>query len=203
MKINFENVRLERTIFTIDQLKTQRLPEIVFMGRSNVGKSSLINSLLNKKNLAKVSQTPGKTRSLNFYIVDEKFYLVDLPGFGYASTSKEDSFRFSKLIQDYFRLSKKIIMVCHLMDSRVPFTKLDEIARDYVGNLQLPYCILFTKVDKLNQSEKSKLKNLAYQFMSQTGSEFFFYSSKSGEGKKELQSFIIKTVMESQERENW
>lgn len=203
MKINFENVRLERTIFSLDQFKTQNLPEIVFMGRSNVGKSSLINSLLNKKNLAKVSQTPGKTRSLNFYVIDEKFYLVDLPGFGYASTSKEDSFRFSKLIQDYFSLRKKIILVCHLMDSRIPFTPLDEIAKDYVMNLQLPYCILFTKVDKLNQSEKSKLRNKANAFMSQTGINFFFYSVKSGEGKRELQNFLVKKVIESQERQDW
>jgi GTP-binding protein len=197
MKINFENVRLERTVFTRDQLKTQNLPEIVFMGRSNVGKSSLINTLLNKKNLAKVSQTPGKTRSLNFYVVDEKFYLVDLPGFGYASTSKEESFRFSQLIQDYFNLSKKIFLVFHLMDSRVPFTKLDEIARDYVLNLQLPYCILFTKVDKLNQSEKSKLKKLAEQMLN--NSDFFFFSSKTGEGKKELQSFILKKLIQIRE----
>jgi GTP-binding protein len=197
MKINFENVRLERTVFTLDQLKTQNLPEIVFMGRSNVGKSSLINTLLNKKNLAKVSQTPGKTRSLNFYVVDEKFYLVDLPGFGYASTSKEDSFRFSQLIQDYFNLSKKICLVFHLMDSRVPFTKLDEIARDYVLNLQLPYCILFTKVDKLNQSEKSKLKKLAEQMLN--NSDFFFFSSKTGEGKKEVQSFILKKLIQIRE----
>lgn len=201
MKINFENVRLERTVYTLEQLKTQNLPEIVFMGRSNVGKSSLINFLLNKKNLAKVSQTPGKTRSINFYIVDEKFYLVDLPGFGYASTSKEESFRFSKLIQDYFRLSNKIILVCHLMDSRVPFTKLDEIARDYVVNLGLSYCILFTKVDKLNQSEKSKLKNKATELIGEFKSDYFFISAKSGEGKKELQSFIVKKIIESKERE--
>lgn len=201
MKINFENVRLERTVYTLEQLKTQNFPEIVFMGRSNVGKSSLINFLLNKKNLAKVSQTPGKTRSINFYIVDEKFYLVDLPGFGYASTSKEESFRFSKLIQDYFRLSNKIILVCHLMDSRVPFTKLDEIARDYVVNLGLSYCILFTKVDKLNQSEKSKLKNKATELVGEFKSDYFFISAKSGEGKKELQSFIVKKIIESKERE--
>lgn len=201
MKINFENVRLERTVFTLEQLKTQKLPEIVFMGRSNVGKSSLINFLLNKKNLAKVSQTPGKTRSINFFVVDEKFYLVDLPGFGYASTSKEESFRFSKLIQDYFRLSTKIILVCHLMDSRVPFTKLDEIARDYVVNLGLSYCILFTKVDKLNQSEKSKLKNLATELVGEFKSDYFFISAKSGEGKKELQSFLVKKIIESKERE--
>lgn len=201
MKINFENVRLERTVYTLEQLKTQNLPEIVFMGRSNVGKSSLINFLLNKKNLAKVSQTPGKTRSINFYIVDEKFYLVDLPGFGYASTSKEESFRFSKLIQDYFRLSNKIILVCHLMDSRVPFTKLDEIARDYVVNLGLSYCILFTKVDKLNQSEKSKLKNKATELIGEFKSDYFFISAKSGEGKKELQSFLVKKIIESKERE--
>lgn len=201
MKINFENVRLERTVYTLEQLKTQNLPEIVFMGRSNVGKSSLINFLLNKKNLAKVSQTPGKTRSINFYIVDEKFYLVDLPGFGYASTSKEESFKFSKLIQDYFRLSNKIILVCHLMDSRVPFTKLDEIARDYVINLGLSYCILFTKVDKLNQSEKSKLKNKATELVGEFKSDYFFISAKSGEGKKELQSFLVKKIIESKERE--
>lgn len=199
MRINFDNVRMERTIFTIDQFKNQNLPEIVFMGRSNVGKSSLINSLLNKKNLAKVSQTPGKTRSLNFYVIDEKFYLVDLPGFGYASTSKEETFRFSNLIQEYFKLSKKIILVCHLMDARIPFTQLDNIAKDYVLDLQLPYCVLFTKVDKLNQSEKSNLKKKAYQMMSETGIKFFFYSAKSGEGKKELQTYLVKKVIENQE----
>ncbi|MGB9663514.1 MAG: ribosome biogenesis GTP-binding protein YihA/YsxC [Ignavibacteria bacterium] len=200
MKIDFNNVRLERTVYSLDQLKTQKLPEIVFMGRSNVGKSSLINSLLSKKNFAKVSQTPGKTRSINFYIIDEKFYLVDLPGFGFASRSKEESFRFSKLIQDYFNLSNKILLVCHLMDARVPFTKLDEIARDYVFELGLPYCILFTKVDKLNQSEKSKLKKLAEQIMTNLDFNFFFYSSKSGEGKKEFQSFLVRKYTESREK---
>jgi GTP-binding protein len=199
MKIDFSNARLERTVYSLEQLKTQRLPEIVFMGRSNVGKSSLINSLLGKKNLAKVSQTPGKTRSINFYVIDEKFYLVDLPGFGFASTSKEESFRFSKLIQDYFRLSNKILLVCHLMDARVPFTKLDEIAKDYVFELGLPYCILFTKVDKLNQSEKSKLKKLTQQIMIDQNFDYFFYSSKSGEGKKEFQFFLIKKFFESRE----
>lgn len=200
MKIDFNNARLEKAVYTLDQLKVQKLPEIVFMGRSNVGKSSLINSLLGKKNLAKVSQTPGKTRSVNFYIVDEKFYLVDLPGFGFASTSKEESFRFSNLIQNYFRTSNQILLVCHLMDSRVPFTKLDEIARDYIFELNLPYCILFKKVDKLNQSEKSKLKNLTQKVMSDLDFNFFFYSSKSGEGKKEFQSFLIKMITEKTRR---
>ncbi len=200
MKIDFNNVRLERTVYSLDQLKTQKLPEIVFMGRSNVGKSSLINSLLSKKNFAKVSQTPGKTHSINFYIIDEKFYLVDLPGFGFAARSKEESFRFSKLIQDYFNLSNKILLVCHLMDARVPFTKLDEIARDYVFELGLPYCILFTKVDKLNQSEKYKLKKLAEQIMTNLDFNFFFYSSKSGEGKKEFQSFLVRKYTESREK---
>lgn len=200
MKINFDNVRLERTVYSLEQLKTQKIPEIVFMGRSNVGKSSLINSLLNKKNLAKVSQTPGKTRSINFYVVDEKFYLVDLPGFGFASTSKEDSFRFSQLIQDYFRFSKQIILVCHLMDSRVPFTRLDEIAKDYIVNLGLPYCILFTKVDKLKQSDKSKLKNLVFKIKNDFTLDFIFYSAKTGEGKYQLQSYIIKKVIESREK---
>ncbi|MCX8057078.1 MAG: ribosome biogenesis GTP-binding protein YihA/YsxC [Ignavibacteria bacterium] len=202
MKIDFENVRLERTVYTLEQLKTQMLPEIVFMGRSNVGKSSLINKLLNKKNFAKVSQKPGKTRSINFFVVDEKFYLVDLPGFGYASTSKEDSFRFSQLIQDYFRLSKKIILVFHLMDSRVPFTQLDTIARDYVTNLGLDYCILFTKVDKLNQSEKSKLKNQADKLVKSFGFDYFFFSAKTGEGKREVQSFIINRIIESREKKD-
>jgi GTP-binding protein len=202
MKIDFNNVRLERTVYNLHQLKTQNLPEVVFMGRSNVGKSSLINSILGKKNLAKVSQTPGKTRSINFYVIDEKFYLVDLPGFGFASTSKEESFRFSKLIQDYFKLSNKIFLVCHLMDARVPFTKLDEIAKDFILDLSLPYCILFTKVDKLNQSEKSKLKNLSQQIMSNQGFNYFFYSSKTGEGKKEFHSFLIKKLIESRENKD-
>ncbi len=128
-------------------------------------------------------------------MVDEKFYLVDLPGFGFAATNKSDTFRFSNLIQQYFKLSNKIALVFHLMDSRVPFTNLDTLANEYVVKLNLPYCILFTKVDKLNQSERAKLKKTATDVLQ--GFDFLFYSSKTGEGKKELRNYIIKKIIDT------
>jgi len=195
MNIDYQNSRLFKTIYKTDQLKNFNLPEIVFMGRSNVGKSSLINSLLGVK-LAKVSQTPGKTRSINYYVVDEKFFLVDLPGFGYASTRKIEMERFSKLITDYLVSSSNINLVCHLIDSRIPPTRLDEIAKNYVKSFGLDYCILLTKVDKLKQSEKSKLINSIKYFIDTDAVSVITYSAKTHEGKKELQKLITLKLLQ-------
>lgn len=191
MKIDIENSRLEKTVYTVEQLKIQNLPQIVLMGRSNVGKSSLINSLLGKKNFARVSKTPGKTRSINFYIIDEKFYLVDLPGFGYVSKGKRETLRFSNLVQNYFQSNNNIVLVCHLIDSRIGPTPLDNFAKKFIERLNLSYCILLTKVDKLKINERIRLRNFLYSINPELKDKIIFYSSKTNEGKKEFQKFIL------------
>lgn len=191
MNINFKNVRLEATIFDSKKSVSENLPEVAFIGRSNVGKSSLLNTLVGSKSLAKVSQLPGKTRSVNYFNVDHKLYFVDLPGFGYSNAGKSETERFKKLIEKFFLSNNKLILVCQLIDSRHEPTKLDEIANNFLMNLSIPYCILFTKVDKLKQSQRAKLLDRANEFIkSKQSVEMIPFSSKSGEGKKELLSYI-------------
>ncbi len=130
-------------------------PEVAIVGRSNVGKSSLINALFNRK-IAKVSATPGKTRLVNFFNVDDKFYFVDLPGYGFASVSKKERNQWQKMMDDYFKKRENLKLVILLVDSRHKPTNLDFLMKEYLETLGIPYIVVGTKLDKLNQSEKSK-----------------------------------------------
>lgn len=191
MNIDFKNVRLESTIFDSKKLILENLPSIAFIGRSNVGKSSLLNTLVDSKKIAKVSQSPGKTRSINYFNVDNKLYFVDLPGYGYSKAGKSETERFGKLLEKFFLSNNKLILVCHLIDSRHEPTQLDQIANNFLMNLNIPYCILFTKVDKLKQSQRAKLLNCSKEFIKSKQSIVIIpFSSKSGEGKNELLSHI-------------
>jgi len=131
------------------------IPEIVLAGRSNVGKSSLINRLAGRKGLARTSTTPGKTQSLNFYEFGGAFYLVDLPGFGYAKAGKSVSRRWSRLIDQYFRVRSAIRLVIHLVDSRMEPTRLDLELERWLYELKLPRLVVATKSDKLSGNEKA------------------------------------------------
>lgn len=191
----FEKIVFVKSVFNIEDLPKLSLPEIVVCGRSNVGKSTFINTIFNKKNLAKVSSTPGKTKSINFFLVDDKFYLVDLPGFGFAKVSKQEQNKWKKLVEDYFVVSQNISMVFHLVDSRILPSNLDMMMNEMLENNNLNYVMLFNKVDKLNQSEfiKSK-KNYFSAFINKvTDSSFIPFSSISGVGKKE----VLKKISES------
>lgn len=137
-------------------------PEIAIVGRSNVGKSSLINAILNRK-IAKVSATPGKTRLINFFNVNDKFYFVDLPGYGYASVSKKERQHWQKMMDKYFTTRDTLKLVIQLVDSRHKPTNLDFIMKEYLETLEIPYIIVGTKMDKLNQSEKAKAKKIIKQ----------------------------------------
>lgn len=121
----FESQQFIKSAFSLKDLIKSNLPEVILCGRSNVGKSSFINSLFNRKDLAKISSTPGKTRSINYYLIDNKFYMVDLPGYGYAKTSKKEREYWSNLIGDYIKISKNIILAVHFIDSRINPTELD------------------------------------------------------------------------------
>ena len=121
----FETQKFITSVFNVKDLPKDRLPEVVLCGRSNVGKSSFINSIFNRKNLAKISSTPGKTRSINYYEIDSKFYIVDLPGYGYAKISQSERKKWGKLINDFFSVSGFISLTIHILDSRHKPTELD------------------------------------------------------------------------------
>ncbi len=144
-----------------DQYPKDNLPEIALAGRSNVGKSSLINTLLRRKNLARTSSQPGKTQTLNFYIVNEEFYLVDVPGYGYAKVSQKQREAFGEMIQDYLETRPNLKGLIILVDARHEPTKDDIAMYDYAQYLNLPILVVCTKMDKIKKSQINKvLSNL-------------------------------------------
>lgn len=144
-----------------DQYPKDNLPEIALAGRSNVGKSSLINTLLKRKNLARTSSKPGKTQTLNFYIVNEEFYLVDVPGYGYAKVSQKQREAFGEMIQDYLETRPNLKGLIILVDARHEPTKDDIAMYDYAQYLNLPILVVCTKMDKIKKSQINKvLSNL-------------------------------------------
>lgn len=143
------------------------LPEYAFIGRSNVGKSSLINMLVNNKKLAKTSSKPGKTQTINHFLINKDWYLVDLPGYGYASISKTMREKWQKMINDYFRLRENLQVVFVLIDSRLEPQKIDLEFIDKLGEMQIPFALIFTKADKLSmnkvQGNVQRFKNKLYE----------------------------------------
>lgn len=131
-------------------------PEFAFIGRSNVGKSSLINMLCGRKELAKTSSKPGKTQTINHFIIDEKWYLVDLPGYGFASVSKVARDSFEKMISDYLTKRQNLINVFVLIDSRLPLQRIDNEFMHWLGEKEIPFSIVFTKTDKLSLTDLQK-----------------------------------------------
>ncbi len=182
----FEKQEFIKSVFSIADLPKNNLPEIVLCGRSNVGKSSFINSLFGRKNLAKTSSTPGKTRSINYYLIDDKLFFVDLPGFGYAKASKKEREYWAKLIGDYIDNSSNILLAFHLVDSRHKPTELDQKLNYLLNFKKIPYVVLLTKADKLKQSEYASAKKNATENLAGVETKnVIAYSSIKNIGKKE------------------
>ena len=177
-----------KSVFTIKELPKDNLPEIILCGRSNVGKSSFLNSLFNKKDLAKTSSTPGKTRSINYYLIDKKFYIVDLPGFGYAKISKTEREYWARLIQEFLSESNNIWLAFHLIDSRHKPTELDFKLNAMLHFFNIPFVVLLSKIDKLNQSEISDAKKNAIESFPELSLEdnLLIYSAVKNFGHKEI-----------------
>ncbi|MCW8849841.1 MAG: ribosome biogenesis GTP-binding protein YihA/YsxC [Melioribacteraceae bacterium] len=187
-------IKFIKSVYNIKDLPKDGIPELVLCGRSNVGKSSFINSLSKQNNIAKTSSTPGKTRSLNYYLVEDKFYLVDLPGYGYAKVSEKAKQEWQKLIADYLLNSKNISMAYHLIDSRHSATPLDILLNEMLIREDIPYSIILSKIDKLNQSQKSQsTKRIISQFPELSlNDNLFLFSSLKGTGKKQVETTLSK-----------
>ncbi|MDH3322351.1 MAG: ribosome biogenesis GTP-binding protein YihA/YsxC [Flavobacteriaceae bacterium] len=169
------------------------LPEYAFIGRSNVGKSSLINMLTNHKNLAKISGKPGKTQLINHFIINKNWFLVDLPGYGYAQVSKDKRRTFQKFIKDYFNKRRQLVCTFVLVDSRLEPQKIDLEFMEYLGENAIPFAIIFTKSDKLNQSTLPKNIAKYKSIMLETWEElppYYITSSVNNEGKEEVLAYI-------------
>ena len=178
----------------VDQCPKASSAEYAVIGRSNVGKSSLINALTNNKKLAKTSGTPGKTKLINHFVINESWFLVDLPGYGYAKVSKQERNEIKKLIHGYFEKRTQLVNTFVLIDSRPEPQKIDVDFINMLGEKQHPFSIVFTKIDKL--SEKQRKDNLSHyqSHLLEQGWEstppMFESSAKTGEGKEEIINYI-------------
>lgn len=171
----------------------QNMPEFAFIGRSNVGKSSLINMLTDQKKLAKTSGTPGKTQTINYFTINEEWYLVDLPGFGYARISKKQRSKWERFIRDYLSKRMNLMCVCLLIDSRIKPQKLDLEFADWMGELRIPFVIIFTKSEKLKPQELEDNIKAFQDKMLETWTavpQHFVTSATKNIGKDEVLSFI-------------
>jgi GTP-binding protein len=179
----------------VSKCPKDKLPEYAFIGRSNVGKSSLINMLTNHKSLAKTSGKPGKTQLINHFLINKNWFLVDLPGYGYASVSKDQRKTFQKFIKDYFNQRMQLACTFVLIDSRHEPQKIDLEFMEFLGTNEIPFCIVFTKTDKLNKSTLPKNIEHYKKELLETWEElppYFISSSTTKAGQDEILDFIHK-----------
>ncbi len=187
----------EFTVSNTDVAKCpkERLPEYAFIGRSNVGKSSLINMLMQRKNLAKTSGRPGKTQLINHFLINKNWYLVDLPGYGYARVSKSSKKVFQKFITNYFEKREQLVLAFVLVDCRHEPQKIDLEFMEWMGESQVPFSIIFTKADKLKPMALKRNLAAYAEKMHETWDEmpqYFVTSASNTTGREELLAFIGK-----------
>ena len=179
------------------QYPTDSLPEFLLIGRSNVGKSSFINTLLNRKNLARTSSVPGKTQTLNFFLVNEDFYLVDAPGYGYAAVNKEKQKKFGLMIEEYLKSRKELRRVFLLIDFRHKPSEDDILMYNFLKYYNIPTSIIVTKVDKVSASKKEKnLKVIKDTLDIVVGDNIVLFSSVSKLGKDSVLKLIEDLIIE-------
>ena len=182
------------------QYPEDKKSEFLLVGRSNVGKSSFINSIIERKNLARVSANPGKTQTLNFYNVNNDFYLVDVPGYGYATVSEEVRQKFGKMIEEYLEHRDNLERVFLLIDFKVKPTQDDLLMYNFLNYHNLPVTIIATKVDKVSKNDRDKqIEAIKQELEIKDGDNFVLFSSKTKLGKIEIQNEISKIVYGKEE----
>lgn len=196
---------IKKSEFVISAVKKEQYPidgrnEIAFVGRSNVGKSSIINALTNRKKLAKVSQTPGKTRLINFFLINDDFHLVDLPGYGYAKVSKTEKASWGKTIETYLTGREELKRVILLVDSRHKPTADDILMYDWIKHFQYDCVVIATKSDKLSNNELVKSKKIIKDTLQLNDTDkFYFFSSLNKKGKDQLIDNIFEDLSQQLE----
>lgn len=192
MKIS--SVNLVISAVRRSQYPTDNKPEFLLVGRSNVGKSSFINTLINRKNYARTSATPGKTQTINFYLVNDKFYLVDAPGYGYAQVNKKKQKKFGLMMEDYLTSRKNLKQVFMLIDFRHKLSNDDIMMYNFLKYYKLPVTIVATKVDKIPITKQQQQRNVILEDLDLVvGDEFVMFSNVTKIGKDEIYQKIERT----------
>jgi len=195
MKIN--SVELTISAVRQSQYPEDKNPEFLLVGRSNVGKSSFINSIIERRNLARVSSKPGKTQTLNFYNINNEFYLVDVPGYGYASVSKEMQAKFGKMIEEYIENRDSLKRVFMLVDFRIKPTQDDLLMYNFLKYYNLPVTIVATKVDKVSRNDRDKqIKLITDELDIRDDDKLVLFSIKTKLGKSEIHKEIEELINE-------
>lgn len=189
--MNFNDAEFVLSAASVSAVPSDGLPQIVFAGRSNVGKSSVINRLLERKNLARIGSAPGKTTHINFFLIGKVLYFVDLPGYGYAKVSKAEKERWAKLIEAYFQHSQRITLGIVIVDARHKPTQNDITMVDWFKNTNRPFVVVANKLDKLKKSEiKSNLLSIGNTLELDDGTPLIPFSAEKGTGREELIGII-------------
>lgn len=189
--MDYSKAQFERAYGTFEQLPASTMPEIVFSGRSNVGKSSLINKVFNRKNLARVSAVPGKTITINFYSCGNDAKIVDLPGYGYAKVAKSEKTRWANMMEQYFNSGRDIKLVVQLVDMRHPATADDIMMMEFLEHAGIDYIVVMTKSDKLNKGEyKSRVENSRQELSFVDPENIIPFSSQTGENVDKIKAII-------------
>lgn len=196
--MNFNEVSFEFAAGTVDQLPESDMPEVVFSGHSNVGKSSLINKLVQRKALARVSAQPGKTATINFYRLQE-FRMVDLPGYGYAKVSKAEKARWASLVEGYLSAQRNIKLIVQIIDIRHKPTKDDYDMISFLYNANAPFVIILTKKDKLKKTAYEKrIDEVVDELQDYEGVELIPFSAVTGEGLDDIKEVIEDYINEEE-----
>ncbi|OBZ09807.1 YihA family ribosome biogenesis GTP-binding protein [Bacillus sp. FJAT-27264] len=183
-----------------DQYPDDALPEIALAGRSNVGKSSLINRMINRKNLARTSSTPGKTQHMNYYLINENMYFVDFPGYGYAKVSKTQRATWGKMVEKYLAERDTLKLVLLIVDLRHPPTSNDKMMFDWLKHYDIPLCVVATKADKIPKTRWPKhVKIMKQELGVLPGDLFIQFSSEIGLGREELWALVSEHIQSTEQ----
>lgn len=194
MSVNLQKAEFVRSAAKASDFPRDRLPQVAFAGRSNVGKSSVINRLLNRKNLARVGAAPGKTTHINYFLIDEKFYLVDLPGYGYAKVSKGERERWGRLMEEWFADNTLMTLGMMIVDARHKPTADDQTMAEWFQGSGRPFAVVANKLDKLKKSQVEPALQLVRETLELTEADILLpFSAEKGMGKEDLIRLLVQT----------